>query len=376
MAVPAGLDILGNTENAFHGLRLCTKIQQFLLIGADPESSAHARFRKARAGGRRWFSTAKEISGSTGDEQGRYGFGFEGCIGQGQCLSDSEDEREILFPDDAPASGENFQTTELLLVKIEALKPGEDEISANMPVPDADFLRAFRQGGTIIPGMIRHHLVLRGIALPRPDYVPGLESWILRMDEKGYPADPQNSAKDGDLLLFTSDFRENRISCRRPGEKNFFPVSQLPFSLPDIRGLNYQLIPSPLPEQYLGILLVPEPRFIPMDEEGFLMGRNVAEPGLRLDLLIHPRSLKWQPGKEPKDSPDASLGHIGISGEHARVALRGDQLLVQMHKGSTAFYILDSEGKVKHTLSPFRKSEILADPDEGLLMGCYFLKFL
>lgn len=349
--------------------------QQFLLIGADPESAA-LQVLESEGGRKIWFSHGQgSIWFNLGDEKGKYGFGCEGYVGQGRPLRDSGDGREMVFPDDSPTSSENAQAPELLYLKIEALTGEEAENAPEIPIPDADFLRNFQKGRTIIPGMIRHQLVLQGIALPRPDYVPGLESWTLRMDEKGYPAHPQESAKDSELLLFFSDFRENRIYFRKPGEKDFLPAKELPFPLPDIRGLSYQMIPSPLPEQYLAILLLPEPRFIPMDEEGFLIGRSVAEPGLRLDYLLHPQSLKWQPGWEAERS-DTTLGHIGISGEHARVALRGDQLLVQMDKGSTDFYILDREQNVKHTFRPFQKTEIFAKPDDCLLLGPYLLRFV
>ncbi|MGE0083470.1 MAG: hypothetical protein AB7S75_03530 [Desulfococcaceae bacterium] len=350
--------------------------QQFVLLGAEPEFAA-LRVPETEGGEKTWFSHGKgNIWFNLGDTEGKDGYGCPGFVERLQGSSAGE-AREILFRDECPASEEKNEGPELLMIRMEpvtAQMQENQQDSQTEKIPDADFLRHFQRGRTIIPGMIRHQLVLEGIALIKPEFVPGLESWILRIDKNGHPAQNHaGNAKEPDLLTFSAAFRENQICWRRTGEKEFFPVKQLPFTLPDINGLTFHLIPSPLPDQYLALLLLPEPRFIPVDEEGFLLGRAVAEPGLRLDSLVQPGSLKWQPGR---DQPDATLGHIGISGEHAKVALRKDQLAVQMEKGSTAFYVLDKDRNLKYTFMPWQKKEIMADPDDCLLLGPYLLRFV
>ncbi len=350
--------------------------QQFVLLGAEPEFAA-LRVPETEEGQKAWFSHGKgNIWFNLGDPEGKDGFGCPGFVERLQG-SGTGDAREILFRDECPASEEKNEGPELLLIRMEAVSAEMQENQQNSQtekIPGADFLLSFQRGRTIIPGMIRHQLVLEGIALIRPEFVPGLESWTLRMDKNGHPAQNHGgNVKEPDLLIFSAALRENQIFWRRSGEKESFSVKKLPFTLPDINDLIFHLIPSPLPDQYLAILLLPEPRFIPVYEEGLLLGRNVAESDLRLDYLTQPRSLKWQPGKE---KPDATLGHIGISGEHAKVALRKDQLAVYMEKGSTAFYVLDKDRNLKYTLMPWQKKEVMADPNDCLLIGPYLLRFV
>jgi hypothetical protein len=349
--------------------------QQFLLLGASLEDAA-IQAPPAENDRQVWFSHNR------GSAWFNLGLGErDGCFGDDRCVSDGRfvhrdpetGGREFLFRDalrGPEEAGEN------LMIRFVPVKEAEDGAADGPSAlrhslrPGGNVIHSLRQGLTIVPGMIRHRLSVSAIALPRAEGIAGLESWTLWFRPSGDPANEDESPEG--FAGFSATSAEKRLRCRMPGQTDFGEVPPPPATLAAENGLSFEIAPSPIPEMHHGILGLPVPRFHPVGENPFLIGRNVPESDFRLDILAQPGSLAWAPGR---GRVGATLGDIGLSGEHFRVRLEGDRLAVKMTRGRLPVHVLDRAIALEETLMPFQEKEALLSPGQYLLVGCYMLGF-
>ena len=349
--------------------------QQFLLLGASLEDAA-IQAPPAENDRKAWFSHNR------GSAWFNLGLGErDGCFGDDRCVSDGTfvhrdpetGGREFLFRDALRGSGE---AGENLMIRFVPVKEAADDPADGPSAlrhslrPGGNVIHSLRQGLTIVPGMIRHRLSVAAIALPRAEGITGLESWTLWFRPSGDPAS-EDEPQTG-LAGFSAHSAEKRLRCRMPGQTDFGEVPPPPATLAAENGLSFEIAPSPIPEMHHGILGLPAPRFHPVGENPFLIGRNVPESDFRLDMLAQPGSLTWAPGR---GRAGTTLGDIGLSGEHVRVRLEGDRLAVKMTRGRLPVHVLNDAIALEQTLMPFQEKEALLSPGQYLLVGCYVLGF-
>lgn len=228
-----------------------------------------------------------------------------------------------------------------------------------------------------------YHLVLEGIALPRVDTaigkIPGLDGWTVWLDEFGKPRNTPftHPSEKEKLAAISASADEDYLSYCKPEEKLFRRVTQLPLYLEDAKSRTCQIMPSPVPDRYHGILQLPDPLAEPLQLKTLIIGRpgkknTPATPDIALDLLSHPDSLLW---KSDRERIGLNLSAVWLSRRHARLNVDDGLLKVGMDKGSMPIFGIDDQGHVKWTLMPENTDEKRLDVGERLLIGCYFLRF-
>lgn len=232
------------------------------------------------------------------------------------------------------------------------------------------------------PLSTRYSLKLSGCALLRIDgdrRLGGLEEWVVWFDRFGQPVTDANQkmTNTAHALAIASTALSGDVFYRLPGEESFKAVQAIPCSLVTEDGGYLDLLPSPVPEAYHGLLqLRPEASF-PLSPEPLMLGRSDAsrktqQPDLPMELLDHPESLRWADGTGPRG---AKLNSLNLSRRHVQVRLVGGKLEISIADGKMPVYILDQDYKLIRTLKPGEQAPIMIDPDEYFIVGSYLMRF-
>jgi len=232
------------------------------------------------------------------------------------------------------------------------------------------------------PLSTRFSLKLSGCALLRIDgdrRLGGLEEWVIWFDRFGQPVTDANrkTTNTAHALALAATALSSDVFYRLPGEESFKAVQAIPCSLITEDGGYLDLLPSPVPEAYHGLLqLRPEASF-PLSPEPLMLGRSdaskkTAQPDLPMELLDHPESLRWADGTGPRG---AKLNSLNLSRRHVQLRLVGGKLEVTIADGKMPVYILDSDYKLLRTLKPGDPAPIMIDPDEFFIVGSYLMRF-
>ncbi len=184
-------------------------------------------------------------------------------------------------------------------------------------------------------------------------------------------------ADTGHALALAATAHSKDLFYRLPGEDSFKAVKVIPCSLVTEDGGYLDLIPSPAPAVYHGLLqLRPESSF-PLSPQPLLLGRSdsggaAQQPDLPMELLDHPDSLRWADGSGPKG---AKLNSLNLSRRHVQLRLVGGKLEVGVSEGRMPVYVLDTEYKLMKTLAPGEAGTVMMEPDEYFIVGSYLLRF-
>lgn len=308
---------------------------------------------------------------------------------------------ELRFSDAKPAQAD--AAGQVLVLEIRSERPATGaEPQAGSPSlipaepgkkpaqPEADW------GETVIPGLAGgpvltllperriitqypYALLLEGVALPRIDgrwAIPGLQSWILWLDEDGDPIQrPLSEEQAARLPALCAVCERGALYSRALGERRFDRVKRFPHRL-KLADEALEIVAAALPERYLGILHLPHPVEILLDSRPLKLGRGgngpVGEPRIALNQLSQPASLRWQPGR----AKTGRLGDIGLSRQHLQVQVSEGRLQLGMAEGKTPVYVLDDRGGLRHTLPPGSAETVTLPPGERLLVGNYLLRFV
>ncbi|MDM8526005.1 hypothetical protein QUF80_21745 [Desulfococcaceae bacterium HSG8] len=364
--------------------------QTFLLIGPSHESSA-TRPPLMEDASPLWFSHSK--GRLIVNLASRFAFGDGEFLSDGEIVSQDQDNSTVWLFNDLNPDTQDAEEKEELLLKITMFEkevsqaPADHygkETGGSTIVPGADISPSGVRGVfTLVPGQTEDALVLEGFAFLRIDTraggVPGLRSWTLWIDETGQPvtAPFAEGADEEGLMAFSATSGQDFLSFREPGKKYFEKVKHFPFSLPHHEGQSLEILPSPIPDKYHGILKLPDLAMYPLEEAPLVLGRSDAKsdasrPDIQLQFLSHPASLKWQKGKE---RPEAYLGAIGLSRRHVQVNIQDGQLRVIMKEGSVPVYGLDRNAQLKQILGAAASGGMILDTGEYLLIGCYLMRF-
>ncbi len=228
----------------------------------------------------------------------------------------------------------------------------------------------------------RFSLKLSGCALLRIDgarRLGGLEQWTIWFDRIGRPvrrAD-KDTVDTRRCLALSGRADSPHLFYRLPGQSVFSPVRHMPSSLDTGSGKYLELLPTPVPEAYHGLLLLRQEQTLPLSTSVFLLGRSDsaaegAQPDLPMELLDHPESLRWADGQGPKG---AKLNALNLSRRHVALRLVGNKLDIAMSDGKMPIYVLNAEGKLIKALAPGDRGSVLMGPDELFVVGSYLLRF-
>jgi hypothetical protein len=228
----------------------------------------------------------------------------------------------------------------------------------------------------------RFSLKLTGCALLRIDgerRLGGLEEWTIWFDRIGRPvrAADKDNVDLRNCLALSARADKDMLLYRLPGQSGFSPVKVKPCSLDTGSGKYLELLASPVPDAYHGLLLLRQENTFPLSTAPFLLGRSDsaaegAQPDLPMELLDHPNSLKWSGAQGPKG---AKLNALNLSRRHVALRLIGNKLEVAMADGRMPIYTLDGEAKLAKTLGPGDRITALVSPDELIIVGSYLLRF-
>ncbi len=228
----------------------------------------------------------------------------------------------------------------------------------------------------------RFTLKLTGCALLRIDgqrRLGGLDEWTIWFDRIGRPVrhGDKDSGDTSRCLALSAYADRDALFYRLPGESAFSPVRVMPCSLDTGSGKYLELLSSPAPDAYHGLVLLRQESSFPLSTAPFLLGRSDsaaqgAQPDLPMELLDHPESLRWAAGQGQKG---AKLNALNLSRRHVALRLVGNKLEVAMADGRMPIYILDAEGKPMKSLGPGERATVLMDPDEMFVVGSYLLRF-
>jgi hypothetical protein len=228
----------------------------------------------------------------------------------------------------------------------------------------------------------RYSLKITGCALLRIDgdrQLSGLEEWVMWFDRIGRPVRrvDQGAVDVAQALALAATAKSRDLFYRLPGERAFSPVRTIPCSLDAGAGRYLELVESPVPAAYHGLLLLRQEVTLPLSSQPLLLGRSDsaaegAQPDLPIELLDHPDSLRWSGGKGPKG---AKLNALNLSRRHVGVRLVGGKLEVAMAEGRMPVYVLDAEARLMTTMMPGDRMPQLIDPDELFVVGSYLLRF-
>ncbi len=233
----------------------------------------------------------------------------------------------------------------------------------------------------VAPISQRFSLKLTGCALLRIDgqrRLGGLEEWTVWFDRIGRPVrqGDKDSNDTSRCLALSARADKDTLFYRLPSESAFSAVRVMPCSLDTGSGKYLELLPSPAPDAYHGLVLLRQESSFPLSTAPFLLGRSDsaaqgAQPDLPMELLDHPASLKWS-GEGQKG---ARLNALNLSRRHVALRLVGNKLEVAMADGRMPIYILDAEGKPMRSLGPGDRATVLMNPDEMFVVGSYLLRF-
>jgi hypothetical protein len=228
----------------------------------------------------------------------------------------------------------------------------------------------------------RFSLRITGCALLRIDgdrQLSGLEEWVMWFDRIGRPVRrvDQGAVDISKALALAATAKSRDLHYRLPGESGFSPVRTIPCSLDAGAGRYLELVESPVPAAYHGLVLLRQEVTLPLSSQPLLLGRSDsaaegAQPDLPIELLDHPDSLRWSGGKGPKG---AKLNALNLSRRHVGVRLVGGKLEVAMAEGRMPVYVLDAEARLMTTMMPGDRMPQLIDADELFVVGSYLLRF-
>jgi hypothetical protein len=228
----------------------------------------------------------------------------------------------------------------------------------------------------------RFSLKLTGCALLRIDgerRLPGLEQWTIWFDRIGRPVrrSDKDSVDTRRCLALSARADSPHLFYRLPKQSDFSPVRHMPSSLETDSGKYLELVPTPVPEAYHGLLLLRQEQTLPLSAAIFLLGRSDsaaegAQPDLPMELLDHPEALRWAEGHGHKG---AKLNALNLSRRHVALRLVGNKLEVAMADGQMPCYVLNAEGALIKTLMPRERGSVLMSPDEFFIVGGYALRF-
>lgn len=348
-----------------------------------------------------WFSHAEGYLLLTRDpRQGWQAFADEECVHFREVKTGSGGVLSFVFEEVDPAVSATGSAERAVLLQVRPVgasrEPSRQDETVTRPVDMAARIAAREEvdwGGTLIPGqrlpamtLIPEHtlasrypyaLLLEGIALPRIDgrqTIPGLKGWLLWLDEDGDPVknhlDPERAAR---LPALAANRQHPVLYIRRSGETRFSPLTSFPCLL-DFSGGSLEVVASPLPERYLGILHLLHPLEFLLDEKPLSLGRQDAEnpqqSQISLDQLSQPAGLQWEQGKKKS----GRLGDIGLSRRHLQIQMSNGRLQLRMMQGRTPVYILTDTGHLRQILRPGSQDILALPPGERLLIGNYLLK--
>ncbi len=231
------------------------------------------------------------------------------------------------------------------------------------------------------PLSARHMLKLTGLALLRIDgerRLPGLDEWAIWFDDDGVPVRDEDTQVDLDSSLALAGTSESgSLYYRLPKESSFSPVKVVPCSLSTASGGYVDLIRSPAPDVYHGILELPGPASFPLSSHALLLGRSdstpeAAQPDLPMEVLDHPQGLRWSDSGAARG---ARLNTLNLSRRHVSLRLVGGRLEISMAEGRTPIYILGREGELLKELGPGGREMLMLEPGERFVVGSYVLTF-
>jgi hypothetical protein len=192
---------------------------------------------------------------------------------------------------------------------------------------------------------------------------------LLRKDDTGIDTEK--------CLALAATASAAHLVYRLPGEAGFSPVKHMPCALDTGGGRFLELYPSPEPEAYHGLLMLRQETTLPLSASALLLGRSdaqadAAQPDLPLELLDHPRNLRWADGKGPKG---AKLNALNLSRRHVSLRLVGGKLELGMAEGKMPVYVLDREARLMRAVQPGDRKTALLEPDELFVVGNYLLRY-
>jgi hypothetical protein len=260
--------------------------------------------------------------------------------------------------------------------------PAAPRASVPPPAPAKAAAAAAPKSTHQAPISQRYSLKLTGCALLRIDgqrRLGGLEQWTIWFDRIGRPvrAADKATADTKRCLAVQARADSDKLYYRLPGQPSFSPVNYTPSSLDTGSGKYLELLPSPAPDAYHGLLMLRQESNLPLSADPFLLGRSDsaaegAQPDLPMELLDHPDALAWAGGQGPKG---ARLNALNLSRRHVSLKLTGAKLEVAMADGKMPSYVLDSEGKLIRALAPGDRGAAILEPDDMFIVGSYLLRF-
>lgn len=228
----------------------------------------------------------------------------------------------------------------------------------------------------------RYALRLAGLGLLRIDgerRLDGLRDWVIWFDDNGWPLQEDASAAvdTNRCLALSANATDGVLNYRLAGETDLKPVQQIPCVLPTASGEHLELIASPLPDRYHGILFLKQEISFPLSPKPLVLGRSNLnpsglQPDLPLELLTHPNSLHWW---DEGGYPGAKLNAINLSRRHVTVQLKEGRLDMYMAEGTAGVYVLDAQAKYARKLEPGSKQHQELEPGQMMLVGSYLLRF-
>ncbi len=228
----------------------------------------------------------------------------------------------------------------------------------------------------------RYSLKVTGCALLRIDgqrRLGGLEQWTIWFDRIGRPVRAADKATVDIKRCLALQARADAATLfyRLPGQTEFSPVNYMPSSLDTGSGKYLELLASPVPDVYHGLLMLRQESSFPLSTDPFLLGRSDsavegAQPDLPMELLDHPDALTWAGGQGPRG---ARLNALNLSRRHVSLKLSGSRLEIAMADGKMPSYVLDQEGKLIRSLAPGDRGAAVLEPEEMFIVGSYLLRF-
>lgn len=222
--------------------------------------------------------------------------------------------------------------------------------------------------------VMRYRLLLVGIPLPRlgPGQT-GLGGWRIALSTAGNVLAPEE-AQEGcvHLLAFSS---RSGLWCQHPEDVEPQPVGALDSVC---NGTPFRLLPSPLPEQYYGVLELPRPLAYPLNSEPSVLGRRDDDadnpdrsPILSLRYLDRPGTLRTVDGQPHP----LTMNYLGLSASHLELQPQEATVLIRQLSRSSPSYVLDGNGELRTVLRPGSGEQLDLQPGEGLIVGAYLLQF-
>ncbi|MDJ0948121.1 MAG: hypothetical protein QNJ94_04295 [Alphaproteobacteria bacterium] len=242
--------------------------------------------------------------------------------------------------------------------------------------------RAKGRSGAETPLSDRFSVRLAGLALMRIDgahQLKGLLDWTIYFDDDGRPvpfADASSVDSKGCLALQATN-RDEQLYYRLATEQGFKPVATIPCVLPTRNKQYLDLLPAPVPDRYIGLLMLSEQPAFPLSPKSLILGRSnldatAQQPDLPLELLTHPESLSWAQGA---GYPGAKLNAINLSRRHVSLRLEEDTLSLGIAEGSSPVFALDERGSLIDKLEPGMRREIALRDAQAFIVGSYLLRF-